>query len=292
MRSWKLYLTLLALVALVALVALLPVTAEAKKNDPNIPLAYTPTTEVAEATAVPTSRMRTTSASILISDDRGLDEPRTIGTRTDDDDNRIDLVATSDVAAFVEESLADQARQWNFSIAEPGSGGVVLVGRISQLSIEETNQAVGATYNAEVTFEMELRDAGGETVWSGSAFGDASRYGKKFSRENTNEVLSDALAEALANALGDPALRSAWGGAPESSASAAASAASPAPLSPEKALLEVEKLMSQDMSESTIEAYLREQTLTRALGADDLAAWKQAGVPEPVLRTAMTLPVK
>lgn len=286
MRSWKLCLSVLALVAL------LPAVAAAKKNDPNIPLSYTPTTAIAESSAVPTADMREISASILISDERGLDDPKVIGSRTDDDDHRIELMATGDVAEFVEESLVQQARRWSFATAEQGDADLVLIGRLSQFEVEEANQAVGATYTAEVTIEMELRNAGGKTVWSGSAFGDASRYGKKFSRENINEVLSDALAEALADALGDSALRSAWSGSPAGPATRGAGAAAAEPITPERALREVEKLMAQDLEVATIEAYLRKQTLTRGLGADDLAAWKEAGVAESVLRTAMTLPVE
>jgi hypothetical protein len=44
--------------------------------------------------------------------------------------------------------------------------------------------------------------------------------------------------------------------------------------------------------EAALQEYLRERTLTRSLGADDLAAWKAAGVPDSVVRVAMTLRVR
>ncbi|HEX9668684.1 MAG TPA: hypothetical protein VGC93_04290 [Thermoanaerobaculia bacterium] len=272
-----------------ALVALFPAAVAAKKSpSPNIPLVYAPTTAVAEASATPTSEMRGVTAALLITDDRGLADPAVIGNRTGDDDQRVELRATNDVARFVEASLAKQARDWSFVLGDPGEAGVLLVGKITRFMIEETNQAVGATYSAETTLDFELRDRSGKTQASGTYTGDASRYGKKFSGENANEVMSDALAEAFAKALADPTLRAAWGGAPGAAAAGGASA----PITPEAALSEIKALMAKGTDESGLQDALRKKTLTRALGADDLAAWKEAGVPESVIRVAASLRVQ
>jgi uncharacterized lipoprotein YajG len=193
-----------------ALLFVAPAAAHAKRNDPNIQLAYTPTTEVAEASSVPTSEMRAVPAAIELEDDRAVDKAM-IGTRTDDDDRRIELRATSDVGAFVEAALIQQAREWSYVIADPDEANVVLAIKLTQFTVDETNQALGATFEARCTLEVELRRSGAKQ-WSGVFNGDASRYGKKYSAENINEVLSDALAEAFANALNDSGLRSAWGG--------------------------------------------------------------------------------
>ena len=64
-----------------------------------------------------------------------------------------------------------------------------------------------------VDFENPSRqwwEAGGRELWEGSAAGDATRYGKKFSNDNVNEVLSDALIEAFAALLDHGGLQSAW----------------------------------------------------------------------------------
>ncbi|HEX5758461.1 MAG TPA: hypothetical protein VF121_04665 [Thermoanaerobaculia bacterium] len=274
--------------ALLAVVALVPAAAAAKKGSPNIPLAYTPTTAVAEASAAPTSEMRAVPAALLISDDRGLADKAVIGSRSDDDDRRSELKATNDVAGFVESALTKQARDWSFVIADPAEAGVLLVGKITQFQVDETNQAVGATYSAEVALDYELRDRAGKKLAGGTFVGDASRYGKKFSTENTNEVVSDALAESFANALGDPTFRAAWGGSP----AAPAAPGDAAPLTPEAALRELKSLIADGRSESALQDYLRGKTLTRALGADDLAAWKAAGVPESVVRVAVGMRVQ
>lgn len=198
------------LLPLLALALLAPAAAEAKKNDPNIPLSYTPTTSVAEASAVPTSAMREVAVAIEVEDDRAVDEP-VIGTRTNDDDQRVELRATGDVTDFVQASLIRQAQEWTFKTAEGDEADAVLAVRLTQFAVEETNQAVGATYEARVTLELALR-RGGEEKWSEVVSGDATRYGKKFSAENANEVLSDALAEALSLGLNHSGLRKAWAG--------------------------------------------------------------------------------
>lgn len=205
MRSTKPCLIALALIALV------PAAASAKKNDPNIQLAYTPTTGVAEASAVPTSDMRDVDVALRVEDDRAGDDARVIGNRTDDDDRRVDLVATNDVEEFVQSALVRQAREWSFPIVDQDDADLVLAVKLTQLRIEETNQAVGATYEAWCTFEFELRERSGKEKWSGLFKGDATRYGKKYSEGNTNEVISDAIAEALAYGLSDSGLRKAWG---------------------------------------------------------------------------------
>lgn len=193
-----------------ALALLVPAAAEAKKNDPNIPLAYTPTTSVAEASAVPTSAMRDVAVAIEVEDDRAVDEA-VVGTRTNDDDQRVELRATGDVSDFVQASLIRQAQEWTFKTAEGDEADAVLAVRLTQFAVEETNQAVGATFEARVTLELALR-RGGEEQWSEVVSGDATRWGKKFSTENANEVLSDALAEAFALGLNHSGLRKAWAG--------------------------------------------------------------------------------
>jgi uncharacterized lipoprotein YajG len=283
--------TPIALALFLVLAMLAPAAATAKKNDPNVRLTWAPTSAVAEASAAPTSEMRAVTAALVVTDDRAVADKAIVGIRTDDEDRHVELRATTGVADFVETSLASQARRWGFAMAdEQGEAGVLLVAKLTQLAVEETNQAVGATYSAEATLEIELRDSAGKTRAKGSYFGDASRYGKKFSNENTNEVLSDALAEAFANALGDPSIRNPWGGT-TATGGAAGTAAAAGPITPENALREVRDLMADGTGEAAVESWLRGQTLTRALGAEDLARWREAGVPEPAIRVAMTLPV-
>lgn len=197
--------TLIGLLAWVALVS----PAAAKKNDPNISLEFRPQQAVAAAIANVSGAMLTKPVSLSVVDDRQGDDDLVIGTRTDDDDRRHVLRATSDVLAFVEEQLIGSAQRWGIDFDENAS--LELQIRLLEVQILETNQAVGATYNAVVRLAYSLQERGGESRMENTAFGDASRYGKKFSNENCNEVLSDAMLEVFAAVFSDHALKRAWG---------------------------------------------------------------------------------
>lgn len=193
----------LALVALVMVAA----TADAKKNDPDIELAFTPTQTVA-AVEVDVGPLLETPVRLEVEDARPIEDESKLGTRTNDDDERFTLRAVGSVGEFVRESLREQAAEWGLVIDDQAESALSI--RISSIQITETNQAVGATYRAEVRLAWSFGNGESTAAASGSAFGDATRWGKKFSTGNTNEVLSDALLEAFAEILDDGALRSAW----------------------------------------------------------------------------------
>lgn len=197
--------------SILAIVALLLVTAgaHAKKNDPNIELAFRPTQTVA-AVEVDVGPLLETPVQLGVEDARPGDDESKLGTRTNDDDERFTLRAVGSVGDFVRESLLEQAAAWGLVI--DGEAEAQLSIRISSIQITETNQAVGATYRAEVRLAWSFGTQESPEAASGSAFGDATRWGKKFSADNTNEVLSDALLEAFGAILDDGALRSAWTG--------------------------------------------------------------------------------
>ncbi|MEE8522924.1 MAG: YajG family lipoprotein [Thermoanaerobaculia bacterium] len=188
-----------------ALLATLAVPAGAKKNNPDVQLVFLPQQAVAAAEADITPDQRRRPVQIRVADARAADDVAKIGSRTDDDDRYHTLRAVNDVGTFVGTVVDEVVEQWGIKTGD----GADLVLEISLLEfmVEETNQAVGATYKANVRLDGELT---GDGEWSGGSFGDASRYGKKFSNENLNEVLSDALLEALADLLSDRGLHRAW----------------------------------------------------------------------------------
>lgn len=155
-------------------------------------------------------------------------------------------------------------------------------------NVTETNQAVGATFDANVRLELELKDGTGKTLWQEASVAEANRYGKKFSNENCNEVLSDALLESFGKALNSSAFQDALAGRPLSTVDTTVGAT---PLTPSDLLSEVRQLMATGMEAETLAEYVSGKTLTRRLSAEDLAAWKEAGITESVLRTALRCPV-
>lgn len=195
--------------ALVVLAAAAP--AVARKNNPNIRLDFRPQQTVAGAEAEIFGAMLERPAALRLEDSRRQDDEALIGTRTNDKDRLFKLQAVGgDVMEYVEEVLRESAANWGVELVDRAP--LALTVRLLVFKVLETNQVVGATYNAEVRLAYSLGDRGGQPRWSGSAEGDATRYGRKFSEANINEVLSDALLEAIANMLSDSALQDAWDG--------------------------------------------------------------------------------
>lgn len=189
----------------VALLTVLAVPASAKKNDPNVELDFRPQQAVGGAEVEITPDMLRRPVSLQVEDLRPGDDPAKIGMRTDDDDKKHTLRAVNEVQPYVESVIEELLNEWGVRTQDGADMhlNVLLV----RFNVEETNQAVGATFNATVQLSAELT---GAAEWSGGASGDATRYGKKFSNANVNEVLSDALLEALAALLSDEGLHDAW----------------------------------------------------------------------------------
>jgi uncharacterized lipoprotein YajG len=187
------------------LLATLAVPAFAKKNNPNVQLKFVPQQAVASVEADVTPGMLRRPVAVRIEDARPGEDAAKIGSRTDDDDRKIALKAVNRVVDFAATAADEILTRWG--IKTDDGAGLVLVIHLAQFTVEETNQAVGATYNAEIRLAAELT---GDADWSGGSTGDATRYGKKFSNDNVNEVLSDALLEALANLVSDRGLQAAW----------------------------------------------------------------------------------
>jgi hypothetical protein len=189
---------------LTALAAVLVLSgpALAKKNNPNIDLEFLPQQSVDAAVADVSGQMLDRPVQIRFVDERKQEDPSKIGVRTDGDDRRHDLKATSDVGDFVEQHLVESAGDWGVRVETEAD--LQLEVRLLKVDLLETNQAVGATYNATVRIAFAMGSM------SGSATGDATRWGKKFSSDNLNEVLSDAMLEAFAGMFSEPKLKEAW----------------------------------------------------------------------------------
>lgn len=286
MRSSRFF----ALTAIAVTASLATTPAGAARNNPNIALDFRPTTVI--GAAMPGNVPAGSSFALVVEDARTRSDADYLGTRTDDRDREHVLRATNDVVAFVDAALRHAAVGWGVRVASDAPQRMTI--RIAMFELHEKNQAVGANYTANVrlTGQMALADGPSATV---TVQGDASRYGKKFSADNTNEVLSDALLESFAALLDSASLWKSEHSAPAAAGGAAASGgtASAAPaITPEELLREIRKLLDSGLANETIESFISSKTLTRPLAADDLHRWKEANVPEAWLRAAMALPVR
>lgn len=269
----------------------------AKPNITSFRLEFTPKQIIASAEVTLHRSMHEHPVQLRLVDERPVHEPSVVGSRTDDGDRRFELKTTNKVLPFVEQVLVQQLQYWGVSVENDAD--LVLTTRLRQFTVTESNQAVGATFGAEVQFAAELQNRAGDMLWSGSSFGDATRYGKKFSNPNCNEVLSDALLEAWSSLLSLGGLHDAWDrkvklrmADGESDSSAGAGGRDTAPISATELLKEVRVLMEQGFESQTIMVYVSQKTLSAELHSDDLLNWKRAGVAEEVLRAVMMLPVR
>ena len=180
---------------------------QAKKNITDFNLTFSPQQTVGAAEADLDPDMWDHPVRLQFEDLRKTDHPEKIGTRSDDDDDIHELTVKNSILDFLDRAFTDQLDDWNIGVDEDAD--LVLYTGLTKFKIKEENQAVGALYNSDVRFKMELR-RGGKTLWQGTVFGDATRYGKKFSNANCNEVLSDAVLEALAEALSHDDLQDVW----------------------------------------------------------------------------------
>ncbi len=235
--------------------------------------------------------MRLEPFSLQVKDARELNEANWLGRRTDDDDRVHVLRAVNSVQEFVERVVHKVVAEMGLKVSQDAER--VLEVSLAGLEVVENNQAVGATYAAEVRFDWKL-SSGGQVLWRGTSHGDASRYGRKFSNANINEVISDALLEALAAGFSDPGLHEAWLKEPGAEQAEAGQPATKriAALAPEELLAEVVELKELGLSETTLIKYVRRKVLSRSFGAEDVAEWKRAGVSEAVLQAAMECPVE
>jgi uncharacterized lipoprotein YajG len=275
---------------LLALSLLVALRAGARESGPfTMALQYTPQESVGSSSAVLAPGMADRPVRLSMADGRAGSDPTIIGEISDHDDKVFPVHASNDVAAWANEVLKKNAADWGIKAAPDAP--LSLAGKLTQVHLNASTKALGSTYTVEIQVAFTLSDAKGRTLGEGAAKGDATRYGHARSAENANEVLSDALKEAYANAINDPGLQSAWLGKskPVASAASAPAAAAPAepPVAPAALLADLVKLKKQGFTPDLLVDYVNGKSLTKPLSADDLVKWKDAGMPQEVIKAAI-----
>jgi hypothetical protein len=125
------------------------------------------------------------------------ERPELIGeNREDEDKGQVKPVTTSDdVGAFVSTHIRDMFKQAGLNTVD-SNAGVSVKGEVKQFFVRETS-----TYQAEVLVHITVVSSNGATVWSGTATGDARRFGRSYVLENYYEVLSDAVVNTVSSIL-------------------------------------------------------------------------------------------
>lgn len=147
------------------------------------------------------------------------------------------------------------------------------------------------TYVAELTMKFTLKRRDGTDIWAGVVGGGATRFGRSLKEGNYQEVVSDAVLSCYSKLWADPGFREAWAGKTVSRDSMAGGGGPrPAPtetLEPEIAVKKLLELRDAGFEDDSLVAWVRKVAFTRPLTADDMLAWKSAGVPQAVIRAAV-----
>jgi len=190
--------------------------------------------------------------------------------------------------------------------------------KVTRFHVAEKHEFYGSVFTAEVQLPWTLADRAGRTFASGTALGAGKTKGRWRNPINCEEVLADALQQAASVALGDAGLQESWLTAVPQHATAPVAAAAPKPRTlapvgsvvvkdghgavkpaashaatstaaktPAQLLSDVNKLRRQQLSTPVLVDFVSKQTLASAFSANDLVAWKKAGVPEPVMQAAL-----
>ena len=163
----------------------------AKKPLAGIPLVWKPTTPASEFGAV-----NLTGVAGVKIEFRELQDPREkkdlIGENRDKEDDGIVLsVTTADAPAkFVSDNLKRVLSDAGLDLVESG-GDVVVSGELKRFFVLETS-----TYQGDINLKIDVQSKGGKLLWSGTAGGTASRFGRSYNSENYHQTLSDALMDA------------------------------------------------------------------------------------------------
>lgn len=117
------------------------------------------------------------------------------------------VTTAADVGAFVSTHMRELFDQAGLKTVN-GTGAVTIEGEVTQFFARETS-----TYRSEVAVHIEVVGRDGRTRWSGTASGDARRFGRSYRAEDYYEVLSDALVNAVSSLLQSPEFQRALSGA-------------------------------------------------------------------------------
>jgi hypothetical protein len=123
------------------------------------------------------------------------ERPELIGENREDEDKVKPVTTKDDVGAFVSTHMRDLFKEAGLNTVE-SNGRVIIRGEVKQFFVRETS-----TYQGEVVVHLTVVGPDGTTLWSGTATGDARRFGRSYVLENYYEVLSDSVVNTVSSML-------------------------------------------------------------------------------------------
>lgn len=155
----------------------------------HVPLRWTPTSDLKLGT------MQMSGASIQFEPFQDLREnPEAIGENREDSVPK-PVTTTDDVGAFVSQHMRELLDQAGLKTVDI-DGAVTIKGEVKQFFVRETS-----TYKSTVSVHLTVVGRDGQTLWSGTAAGDATRFGRSYKLDNYYEVLCDAVVNTVSSML-------------------------------------------------------------------------------------------
>ena len=155
----------------------------------HVPLQWRPTSELK------LGAMEMSQAPIQLESFQDVrDNKEAIGENLEDDKPK-PVTTTDDVGAFVSTHVRELLDRAGLKTVD-SNGTVTIKGEVKQFFVRETG-----TYKSGVTVHLTGVGPGGQTLWSGLASGNATRFGRSYKLENYYEVLSDAIVNTVSSML-------------------------------------------------------------------------------------------
>jgi hypothetical protein len=209
---------------------------------------------------------------VEVVDARPDEDKDVVGVQREKDDIIYQWRSKSAVPASVGGFVAAILKGWSVPV---GEGGATLAIKLERYWVDEKSVTFGSAYAAEVRLSAALVGSSGETSWTHPGEGKAG-YTAVDGRESTcNELLSTALYDAMTQAIGttdEPA--------------PAAKPAAPEVVEPQALLDGLVRLKSGGVGEDVLAAYVKQRRLARPLTVDEILDWKNAGMPDAVIKLA------
>ena len=274
-----------------------------------IPLKFIPTVSPGKVAPPLREGISNKPIAIAIEDARQVKTKDLIGEGTGVGDDTFRIRFAGHLPSYLKTTVQDRFGAWGVQTDEKSN--LVLAIKVTRFHVAERHAFYGSIFTAEVQLPWTLTDRAGHVFASGTAMGTGKTKGMWRNRINCEEVLADALQEAAATAAGDAKLQEAWLAATPQRGTASVAASAPArpksavgmavpasrvnskvspathPRTPAQLLVDVTTLRRQQLGTSLLVDFVSKQTLASAFSANDLVAWKKAGVPEPVMQAAL-----
>jgi len=189
MRGWRWALGLMAVTAAASVLAAAFLT--------NVPLRWKPTSDL----RLGNLQMAQTPIQFEKFADARQD-PHAIGENREDETPK-PVTTPDDVGAFVGTHMRELFNKAGLNTVD-SNGGVIIKGEVKDFYAREAH-----TYKAEVSIHLTIMSRDGTTLWSGTAPGEATRFGRSYNLENYYEVLSDSVVNATSSLLSSPDIQKA-----------------------------------------------------------------------------------